>query len=65
MSKKDYEKIAAMIYNLRLNIPFLEDKYYDDGYDDAVCDIAYGLAHIFANDNERFETQRFIRACGV
>lgn len=66
MSRKDYNAVAALINNLNTNIPYgTKDQYYDDGYADAIKDLTDGLADIFAQENERFEYTRFIRACGV
>lgn len=65
MSRKDYNAVADLLYKLRDNIPYFENGEFEHGYDQAVVDMANEIAEIFARDNERFETQRFLRACGV
>ena len=69
MSKKDYEAVADFIYKLWGNIPLPEEyeteNQFEIGYEAAIDDMSHGLAIIFARENERFDTQRFLRACGV
>ena len=52
MSKKDYVAIAKVLNHYYLN----------DGDDPTAVYIALDLVHVFANDNPRFDSDRFMSA---
>jgi hypothetical protein len=57
MTRKDYQAIAVIISSLA-------DKYqFDDGRH-VVSEVASDLADMMAEDNPRFDRQRFLDACG-
>ncbi len=56
MTKKHYEAIAAVIYH-HLNNGDISDM--------AAYEIASGLAYEFEKDNPKFQSARFLQACGV
>jgi hypothetical protein len=58
MTRKDYEAIAERIAQNA-------EKYQYDRGADIVAEIAEDLAEIFADENPRFDRDRFIDACGV
>lgn len=60
MSKKNYVAIAAIIQNARANTS-PEDKVARE----AITYIASDLARVFARDNSRFNSDKFLRACGL
>lgn len=55
MSKKDYELIAGVIERARLTFTG----------DQVVRHIAHDFARVLARSNEKFDTARFLAACGV
>lgn len=58
MSRKHFEAIAAAIANNRgTDDPPMVRKALDD--------VAQDLAAVFAADNPRFDSARFLAACGV
>lgn len=57
MSRKDYVAIAAVI---RLYVGLADANTLD-----ALRGVARGMADIFANDNPRFNRDRFYAACGM
>lgn len=60
MTRKDYVRIAEALHNAK---PHLGELYGPEGraWLAAVCSVADALG----NDNERFDGDRFLRACGV
>lgn len=63
MTKKDFVAVAEIIYN-HGNILSLDEKF-DEGAKFAAAKIARELAAVFKQKNPRFDTQRFLDACGV
>jgi len=61
MTKKDYEAFATMIRDNTL----VEKSERDVGYNFALEDMAYDMCVIFAADNERFDKEKFLEACGL
>lgn len=59
MTRKDYELISNVIANVRKEFRGVEDGI------NASRDIAVFLAGRLANDNPRFDRDRFLKACGV
>ena len=59
MTRKDYERIASVIANVRREFRGVEDGM------NASRDIAVFLAGRLANDNPRFDRGRFLQACGI
>lgn len=55
MSRKDYEKIAATIQGLQDVIPNANEHWI----------IAKRFAVMLANENPRFDSEKFMKACGV
>jgi len=59
MTKKDYEKIAKVIHGQKV-------RYMFDAQSQAVVyDLAEAIANSLAQDNPRFDRERFLKACGV
>ena len=59
MSRKDYVAIAACLRGIRL-----DGDLGPDG--EALVDrIAYDLCHVFGDDNDSFDEERFLSAAGV
>ena len=61
MSRKDYELIAASIFE--------EVKVYQNGDDSnpnivVIRGVAYSIAERLQRENERFDLEKFIKACG-
>lgn len=72
MSKKDYIKFAKMIADQKAAIEamntgeiFNTNTSFIDGYGVAVFNMAHNMADAFAEDNPRFDRNRFLKACGV
>ena len=63
MTKQDFEFIARTIANytpmLHLNVD-IEDKA-----ENIRRDLAYYFSGVLANENERFDRTKFLKACGV
>lgn len=71
MTKKDYKVIAELI--LAIDETHIDDAYnknyeygsgFNSGFNSALESIVYGLCKVFEEDNERFNAEIFIRACG-
>lgn len=70
MSRKDYENIAAQVKAVRAGVAHTEPVSPED---DRFCRgilagtriLAGGIANVFADDNERFDRERFLTACGI
>lgn len=71
MTKKDYEKIAAIMAANRkqLGLPERNESAIDSairtGYSVALNDVTYMLCDMLAQDNPRFDCARFLKACGL
>lgn len=70
MTKKDYEKIAATLKDMRVDFPhdgLREDEYiaYMDGARHQFRLICENMTAMLANDNPRFDRARFLKACGL
>jgi hypothetical protein len=68
MSKKDYQAIAAAIYNsqVRMDGLFKYDRnavMVNAGVKAAMCEVKARLADVLAADNPRFSRERFLEAC--
>jgi hypothetical protein len=61
MSKKDYIKFAAM---LKEQHDIAQDTLFSQGKT-AVENVIKASAEIFAEDNPRFDHDRFYKACGM
>ena len=65
MTRKDYELIAAVLFNGRDIDPSLDEKpSYKRGYRDSLDHTAYSFAAM-QSDNPRFDRARFLAACGI
>lgn len=72
MTRKDYETIAQSMCRAMAENKEALKKSRDDGWERDATMFAEGfgtalgaLASALKRDNERFDTHRFIRACGV
>lgn len=64
MTKKDYEKFAAMMRtHICVNVEPADQ--WEAGYDSAMREVANSLASVFQRDNPRFDRERFLKACGI
>lgn len=66
MTRKDYEAFASMIKDNELSYGGEMDElqlHYISGYNDALSDMAGNMCNIFAADNNRFDKDRFLKAC--
>lgn len=61
MTKKDYEKIANVFYKTLGTI----DRSWFEEATDHVERVACNMADMLAQDNPRFDRDRFLKACGV
>lgn len=61
MTKKDYQLIAGRIKILKSDY----DKRQQPDKSDAMVDFAYLLSLKLERENERFDRERFLVACGV
>lgn len=64
MTKKDYIKIADVIKKHRGTEPYLTDNE-NRLISLATEDIAQDLAVVFASDNDKFDQDKFLEACGL
>ena len=55
MTKKHYERIAAILHIARTSVPKHNHEWW----------IAENLADYFATDNPKFDRARFLQACGI
>ena len=60
MTRKDYERFAAMLAG-----ELALARFADDDRDYRVRNIILSTADIFAQDNPRFDRDRFYQACGL
>lgn len=66
MTKKDYEKIALAIKLETLCIATSNmDNVTAVASMDTLSSITHRLADTFANENPRFNRDKFVRACGL
>lgn len=69
MTRKDYEKIAAVIEGMSIvGAPENTGKdapMYLRGCREQIKTLADGMADMLAQDNPRFDRERFLKACGV
>jgi len=65
VTKKDYERIARAIAGQHSEIARDDERVWESAYKIGVCDAARALADALAEDNPRFDRERFLRACGV
>lgn len=63
MTRKDYVAIAAAVRDSLEHQAITID--YREGWNAAASSIAHRLADTLALGNERFDRERFLRACGV
>ena len=56
MTKKDYIKIAEVIR---------ESRGYGLDADEVLSNLASDLAVVFQSDNDKFDQDRFLEACGL
>ena len=61
MSKRHFEKLAAIIRNAR--VAENEEETANIGYNLAVADIAQAIADMCCDENPRFDRERFLAAC--
>lgn len=57
MSRKDYRAFASLIKAFKDGA--------DAGFNPNLRDLALGLSAVFAQDNERFDQEKFLVACGL
>ena len=62
MTRKDYVALAAAINAVR--IPEAADQFHA-GYWCAVRDVANKITETLSADNQRFDRERFLKACGL
>ncbi len=55
---RHYEVLARMLAEIRANHP-IEDAGEDVGYGKALIDVEHDMVAIFAEDNPRFDAERF------
>lgn len=67
MTKKDYIAIAAVIKHARKEWIELNDHSadYQTAVGDAIEGVATDIADMLQRDNDRFDRDRFLEACGV
>ena len=67
MTRKDYKLFAEMIRNLKNseNHDALDNGLGLYGYNRAIEDMASELVKLFADDNSNFDSDRFLKACGL
>ena len=66
MTRKDYELLAKSLATLRIVYPDgtpVND--YDKGFEHGTKQAAQYIASALAGDNNRFDRERFLKACGV
>lgn len=64
MTKKDYEKIAKVLAK-RITVTGEFSRAYQNEVREQVKYVASDLADTFAEDNPKFDRERFLKACGV
>lgn len=61
MSKKHFEAIARILAQYNIVNPAMG---FDEGYSSAANGITEAMADYFAQQNPRFDRERFLAACG-
>lgn len=64
MTKKDYELVASELFTELANIGGVKMQY-NYGRADEFRAIVYRLAVAFENNNDKFDKDKFLTACGV
>tara|TARA_R110000868_G_scaffold265066_1_gene523867 strand:- start:273 stop:467 length:195 start_codon:yes stop_codon:yes gene_type:complete len=64
MTRRDYVLLAALVKRQYENVPE-DEAMWEDGYCNAVLDMAEALADFCAADNSNFDRARFLTACGM
>lgn len=64
MTKKDYELVASELFTELANIGGPKTQY-NYGRVDGFRGIVYRLAVAFENNNDKFDKDKFLTACGV
>ena len=62
MTKKDYELVAEAVRQTGLQFVDDEDEV---SYTEVLEEIATRLANSFRSENERFDREKFMTACGI
>jgi hypothetical protein len=66
MTCKDYIRFSAMLKDMLADCANDNRDFKHNYYSrQAVKEVCQRTANIFAADNDRFDTDRFLRACGV
>ena len=69
MTRKDYEAIATVFCGasdfLKESLENPTSPAFVAGYNSAIEAISQGLIYILEEDNPRFDSERFLRACGL
>lgn len=66
MTKKDYEKFATALRDARQGYADINTGVVKPSPEvDAVTVCAHRIARVLAEDNPRFDVERFLEACGV
>lgn len=65
MTRRDYELIAASVSRSRMVKGLIGRTPERNAALDAVSLVAIDLAATLANDNPRFDKERFFNACGI
>lgn len=65
MTRKDYEKFAAMFRDRRETNLRLAHGVRLHAMNDATTMLMHDIADIFQRDNPRFDRERFVNACSL
>lgn len=66
MTRKDYEKIASAMFDRMVDLrPSDHGRKVERAYKAQHKALCNNVADVLACDNERFDRERFLRACGV
>jgi hypothetical protein len=57
MSRKDYRAFASVIKAMK--------EGQEAGFTPSLRDLALALSGVFAQENDRFDQQKFLEACGL
>lgn len=63
MTRKDYVSIAAILAKRGCHIA--QDNNFAEGWHAATSAITHAMADMLARDNQRFDRERFLKACGI
>jgi hypothetical protein len=64
MTRKDYELIAGTIHRSRMAKSLIKQEKERNAAFSAISMVAIDMAATLANDNPRFDSDRFLDACG-